>query len=313
MSSISTSADDALSHSALQHHPLSSTLYLLLSYHYLHPTSPFPRSAIPPISLLDIPSTSTPTSKETSGFALEGTSSARTTILLGLRLLPRSHELWREYIKLELGWVEALRRRWSVLGINETSRETVVIDDESLLGGQGAFGTEGEGARRAILGGQLVIHALNSAMEAIPPDEGMGFREELVDLLRIYPSPLRSKCLDVVFSDLERISRSASGTPSAQARLLIITRKLYDRPYDPAVKDEGGIVVSGVELVDELGKIGREIRRSAKDFGGTEWGDIAGSWLAARVEECGDNPELVRSLFAPLSTRLMVRSASIFS
>ena len=271
--------------SALQHHPLSSELYLLITYHHLHPSAPFPQS-----SLLSTPRPISPSSYDDDlAFSLDGISPARTTLLLGLRLLPKSHELWREYIKLELGWVEALRRRWKLLGIDETegerSRDTSQGDDRELLAGQGSFGPEGEEARKALLAGQLVMHAIKSALEAIPIHEGVGFREGLLGLLRIYPSKLRSKGMEVVYGDLEKMS-GGDGVADARARLLVLTRRLYDRAYDSARKETPGIVLDGVELVEELGRIGKEIRQNAKMAKGSQWSEIAGSWLAAQLDSC---------------------------
>ncbi|RSH93825.1 U3 snoRNP protein [Saitozyma podzolica] len=298
--------------SALQHHPLSPTLYLLSSYHHLHPSSPFPRSAIPSTSNLDLPSTS---EENDTGFALEGTQPARTTLLLGLRMVPGSRDLWTEYVKLELGWVEALRRRWRVLGIknelaSSTSRSEVDFegDPEALIGGEGAFGPEGEEARKAILAGQLVVHALTSALEAIPlnapPEEegdGIAFRESLLTMLRSYPSPLRTRCLKVVYDELEAGSK-AGGRNAARARLLLLTKGLYDRPYDPERRDDGGVVLEGVYLVEELGGIGKEIRKASKEDTAGDWVDVAGGWLAKQIELCGDNKDLRDYLLSILTS-----------
>jgi U3 small nucleolar RNA-associated protein 6 len=291
-----------LNSSALHHHPLSSTLYLLLSYHHLHPNSPFPGSSIPSTSKLDLPSVSIDDQEEeddaeATGFSLEGTASARTNILLGLRMIPKSHDLWREYIKLELGWVEGLRRRWKVLGVNIESKPAPgsEVDPNALTGGEGSFGPDGEDARKSILSGQLIIHAINSALAAIPSSEaeGMEFRESLVRLLRIYPSALRTKCLEVVYSDLEGIAESA-GDEATRARFMVLTKELYDRPYSPGTKDEGGVVLEGAELVDAIGRIGKEIRAVAKSGkGGSAWLDMAGQWLVQQMALCGDNTDLV--------------------
>lgn len=288
---------------ALQHHPLSSTPYLLLSYHHLHPNSPFPRTVIPSSSKQDLPSVA---AEQESPSSLEGIPTARTTLLLGLRLLPKSRELWREYIKLELGWVEGLRRRWVALGIKEEVKQpdAVLEDDRALLGGSGAFGPDGESARRAILAGQLVIYALASALEAIPIQEGeleqekggMAFRSGLLQLFRTYPSPLRTKCLEVVYADLDVAASLASsaGETSAHAALAVLTKRLYDRPYDSSVRDTGSVVLEGVELVEEVGLIGKAIRKTAKT-GDETFGEVAGHWLAKQMEECSqqDNEELV--------------------
>lgn len=267
----------------------------MISYHHVHPSSPFPRSAIPSSSKLDLPSSA----HQDSSFSFEGTSPARTTLLLGLRLLPQSRDLWREYIKLELGWVEALRRRWRVLGINGTAvtleDSAFQGNDQELIGGEGSFGPEGEEARQAILAGQLVVHAISSALEVISAKGGTGFREELLDMLRVYPSPLRSKALVVVYDDLEEIARRG-GKAGAQARLLVLTKRLYDRPYDPTIQDNGGMVLSGLQLVEEIGRIGKDIRRSAKTAKGSDWADVAGSWMATHIDQLKGNDDLVHCL-----------------
>lgn len=227
-------------------------------------------------------------------YAIEGTQPARTTLLLGLRMLPKSHDLWREYIKLELQWVEVLRRRWKVLGIDGAAGD--------IVGGEGAFGEDGEEARKAILGGQLVLQAIRSALEGVPADEpeqligegsGMAFRQGLLDMLRMYPSPLRIKCLEVVYADLNSIG----GEQKGQASLMLLTRGLYDRPYDPAVKEQAGVVLQGVELVEEIGRIGKAIKGAVKGAG-PDFGLLAGQWLDARIRE-SDNDDLVRC-FSPL-------------
>lgn len=287
-------------YSALHHHPLSSTLYLLLSYHHLHPTSPFPGSSIPSTSKLDLPSAGDDDDEDeeaTSGFSLEGTASARTNILLGLRMIPKSHDLWREYIKLELGWVEGLRRRWQVLGVNIEPKAGVDVDTDALTGGEGSFGPDGEDARKAILSGQLALHAINSALEGIPPTDPMGmeFRQSLLDALRVYPSALRTKCLEAVYDNLRRIDGDAGKGVWAQATFAVVTKDLYDRPYDPERKDEGEVVLAGEGMVDALGKIGKEIRAVAKrGDGGQEWLELSGFWLGDQIVASGDNASLVR-------------------
>lgn len=43
---------------------------------------------------------------------------ARALLQRGLRLNSDSVEMWREYVRMEMGFVESLRRRWSILGID---------------------------------------------------------------------------------------------------------------------------------------------------------------------------------------------------
>ena len=58
-------------------------------------------------------------------------SSARTLLQRGIRLNNDSVELWREYVKMELGFIESLRRRWDVLGIKGESDDAEQTDDPS--------------------------------------------------------------------------------------------------------------------------------------------------------------------------------------
>lgn len=92
---------------------------------------------------------------------------------------------------MELGFVEGMRRRWNVLGINikqdektqpekeivpdfdlDVNHETIVIDeqrekppDEVLAAERG--GDEGEVARKAIMEGAIVKSALSSAAKGV--------------------------------------------------------------------------------------------------------------------------------------------------
>ena len=69
---------------ALQLHPNTPALYILAASHELSHLSP---------------------------------SAARTLLQRGLRLNADSVDMWREYVRMELGFIEGLRRRWDVLGI----------------------------------------------------------------------------------------------------------------------------------------------------------------------------------------------------
>ncbi|BEI81560.1 hypothetical protein CcaverHIS002_0207200 [Cutaneotrichosporon cavernicola] len=126
----------------------------------------------------------------------------------------------------------------------------------------------------------------------------MAFREGLLEMLRSYPSPLRKSALRTVYADLERIT-AKGGRDGARARLALVTRPLYDRAYEAGQEEKRGIVLEGVELVDALGVIGKEMRSVAKKAG-SEWTDIAGAWLAERIAEAGDNADLQRYLLSTL-------------
>jgi len=94
-----------------------------------------------------------------------GMGAARALLLRGLRLNAGCAELWREYVKLEMGFVEAVRRRWDVLGISLGGGGDDGGDDDGQ--GEGVDRAEeealGDAARRAIMGGAIVRQAIDSA------------------------------------------------------------------------------------------------------------------------------------------------------
>jgi hypothetical protein len=93
-----------------------------------------------------------------------GMGAARVLLQRGLRLNADCVDMWREYVRLELGFVEALRRRWDVLGISlddddsspdrETQGERIDRAEEEGMG---------DAARRAIMDGAIVRQAIDGA------------------------------------------------------------------------------------------------------------------------------------------------------
>lgn len=97
-----------------------------------------------------------------------GMGAARVLLQRGLRLNADSKEMWREYVRLELGFVEALRRRWDVLGISleDASDRKRGKDKESGLGERIDRAEEeamGDEARGAIMDGAIVRQAIDGA------------------------------------------------------------------------------------------------------------------------------------------------------
>lgn len=93
-----------------------------------------------------------------------GMGAARVLLQRGLRLNADCVDMWREYVRLELNFVEALRRRWDVLGISledddcstdlETQGERIDRAEEVAMG---------DTARRAIMDGAIVRQAVDGA------------------------------------------------------------------------------------------------------------------------------------------------------
>lgn len=124
---------------ALQLHPTSPPLYILASAHELDQYSP---------------------------------SSARSLLQRGLRLNPESIELWTEYLKMELTYIESLRRRWDVLGIDASA------DAKDRKKGDGETSAsppdeESDESRRQVMQGAIVLAVMASAIKGLFTDTSL--------------------------------------------------------------------------------------------------------------------------------------------
>lgn len=100
-------------------------------------------------------------------------SAARALLQRGLRLNADSVDMWREYVRMEMGFVEGMKRRWTVLGIHEeghpvaeaetttAEKDTAPLTPEEIAAEKG--GDEGEMARQAIMDGAIVKSVILSA------------------------------------------------------------------------------------------------------------------------------------------------------
>ncbi len=84
--------------------------------------------------------------------------------------------MWREYVRMEMGFVEGMRRRWGVLGIDlngkgkAKAQENVEdgMDDtevEQMQGEAEGEGDEAEKARREIMQGAIVKSVISNAVK----------------------------------------------------------------------------------------------------------------------------------------------------
>ena len=119
-------------------------------------------------------------------------SAARTLLQRGIRLNPDSVEMWREYVKMELGFVEGLRRRWELLGIQLDSkgkgkdvRRTMDLDgahdggdEEDQNRSEGMDVDEdinGDAAKHEIMEGIIVKSVISSAVKGNSFQSSMRF------------------------------------------------------------------------------------------------------------------------------------------
>ncbi|KAG6844416.1 hypothetical protein H0H87_007071 [Tephrocybe sp. NHM501043] len=186
---------------ALQLHPNQPALYILAASHELSHQSP---------------------------------SSARTLLQRGIRLNAESVELWREYVKMELGFVENLRRRWEVLGINtnETTPsqgkpDTTAADPSGLImpgvsDSAPADETmeeeeaDGADARKEILQGAIIKSVMSSATQALAKIE---LFESLQTLLTEYPllPSLRKTLLEHLYTLSSQVLPNDAGAIKLRA------------------------------------------------------------------------------------------------
>ncbi|KAI0036914.1 U3 small nucleolar RNA-associated protein 6-domain-containing protein, partial [Vararia minispora EC-137] len=192
---------------ALQLHPRVPALYILAAQHELRHLAP---------------------------------TAARSLLQRGLRLNKSSAHLWAEYVRMELGFVESVRRRWSVLGITLDGARMDVEEEE----------TESAAAQKAILDGAIVKEVVSSAAKELPTLE---LFSALARAIRTYPAAknLTRALLEHLYEQLD-----AALPESADARRMHATRRLdafADRPQRGFLADEEGEDADADADADALG------------------------------------------------------------
>ncbi|PPQ89504.1 hypothetical protein CVT25_012176 [Psilocybe cyanescens] len=202
-------------------------------------------------------------------------SAARMLLQRGIRLNPESLDMWKEYVKMELGFVESLRRRWDVLGIqvsNEKEDPSQHIlgeriseeKDENAAKMDAEY--EGDEARRKVMEGTIVESVISSAARAVPRLE---LFEWIKEVICNYPSPesLRRKLLNHLYEEVGR-------TLPRDARAVVF---VASRMLTPGV--------AGKELVEGLKVANEEIAgRIRKGEGGEE---LCEGYIRFLEEWCG--------------------------
>jgi U3 small nucleolar RNA-associated protein 6 len=179
--------------------------------------------------------------------------SARTLLQRGLRLLPHSIPLWTEYAKMELVWVERLRRRWEILGVK----------DAELTPEEGSAEDQSEQGRKAIMDGAVVAAVWQGAKKALL--DSLELHQSFLRLLRTFPTVLRLALLEkLVYASL-REEGSVLGQ-TAEGRTILAMRAFEDVEYPGGEKKE----LEGKRLVDALREMVEEFKRAGKELEGRE-------------------------------------------
>ncbi|PIL34179.1 hypothetical protein GSI_03890 [Ganoderma sinense ZZ0214-1] len=255
---------------ALQLHPNVPALYVLAASHELEHLSP---------------------------------TAARALLQRGLRMNSDSVEMWREYVRMELGFVESLRRRWNVLGIDvkgkgkdagagtgdkDNGKEVgdlwsgIGDEDEREVDGMDMDAeddlTEDEVARRQIMEGAIVKSVISNAVKAIPR---IDLFTSLHELISAYPSPptLRESLLDHLHVHLHetlpshpvaiKLTATRHLVPDSEGETLVEALKSANEQLLNAVRradktDVPGIAKVYAEFVEEWCR--REVDSSLKAY-----------------------------------------------
>ncbi|KAG7096222.1 hypothetical protein E1B28_003675 [Marasmius oreades] len=158
---------------ALQLHPNTPALYILVALRKLNDLSP---------------------------------STAHLLLQRGIQINPESVEMWKEYVKMEICFIESLRRCWEVVGFHNDKtnkgKEKEKLLDSEIVDENGDLpmvtmtddvdvmaldGQEGTAARKEIMGGMIVNATILSAVQgsALPK---IKLFKALDQLITSYPS-----------------------------------------------------------------------------------------------------------------------------
>ncbi|KAJ7502809.1 U3 small nucleolar RNA-associated protein 6-domain-containing protein [Mycena galericulata] len=173
------------------------------------------------------------------GHELEGgsPSAARALLQRGLRLCGDSVELWREWVRMELGFIESLRRRWGVLGLEQKGKER-----EHEAG-------DGEEARAAILRGGIAKSVIASAAQALGT---MELFDALIALLHTFPLTDGEGLADELLEQVYGLLRTTRPRDPLAARVLA------DRFLGKEV-DVSGVQAANEEMIRLCGDGGEEM------------------------------------------------------
>ncbi|GAA6025783.1 hypothetical protein JCM10207_002520 [Rhodosporidiobolus poonsookiae] len=211
--------------------------------------------------------------------------------------------VWREWIRVEVSFVERLRGRMAVLGLGKGLKEEILGvkprgeegAEEEEDAGVAVPALEGEededeamkeqmdqkvlSGQEAILDGAIVRVVIDNLLKSY--SHSIFAYNLLLSVLRPLPSPLRLPLLQHVYTSLSSFISSTS--PSYPAALHILaSRRLYDVPYvapksskkrkadDAQVaepEDPAAIKVEGEKLVDAVGKGCEEYWKVLKGLG----------------------------------------------
>ncbi|KAL8287363.1 hypothetical protein RQP46_003815 [Phenoliferia psychrophenolica] len=219
------------------------------------------------------------------------TEAARRLCMRALRFLKGAdgeEEVWAEWVRVEVVYVERIKKRWEMLGIGKKDDAAVVEQEDKMVvegeeseevdlsaleqsEGQASAAldqavkeveTTAVSGQEAIRDGAVVRVVLDSCLTSY--SHSMRAYTLLITLLRTISSSLRLPLLAHVYTSLAEHHPSTSPSyPSAVE--LLATRPMYDIAYDPTVKDgTAPAALEGEALVDAVGAVVDEFWKACK-------------------------------------------------
>ncbi|PFH52029.1 hypothetical protein AMATHDRAFT_57722 [Amanita thiersii Skay4041] len=234
-------------------------------------------------------------------------STARTLLQRGLRMNADKIELWKEYVKMELGFIEGLRRRWDVLGIKTTEQKGKNKENDYDTGGcnLGPTDTTNEGlpdsmgvdaaiegdagavARGEIMQGAIVKSVITNACQAIPKIE---LFEALKTIIEGYPSPpdLREALVAHLYDVLgQKLPNDAKAIKLCANRFLM-----------------GG--KQGTELIEGLKQTNEELMKAAERLGQEDVFEVYSEFVE---DWCSTGIDTNQKLYLISSLRSLIQRA----
>jgi U3 small nucleolar RNA-associated protein 6 len=169
---------------------------------------------------------------------------ARKLAMRGIRFTKGAREedariLWVEWARLEISFVERMRKRWEILGIKDAMNGQANLDVEGMqVDGAPAEDSveqaekqleavqESQG-RNAVLEGGIAKIVIQNALAAFPGKAAI--YADMLRLLRPLPTPLRPTLLEEIYTSLRSNMDTFEGyTQAGQARILLARRHLAD-------------------------------------------------------------------------------------
>ncbi|KAK9900557.1 hypothetical protein P389DRAFT_208035 [Cystobasidium minutum MCA 4210] len=198
-----------------------------------------------------------------------------------------SIKIWLEWIRLEISFMERLRKRWEILGIKdamsgEQNVKTVDIaadkdasdalpdpksdlvqesrEDSALAKTAGEVQDSSQEGEHAVLSGEIVKVVITNALSSSKDDIEM--YDAVLQLLRTLPTPVRQDLLRHTHKTFESVQTPHLSNPSLLAKAVSI--RAYSHIYDLSEPNKEGTAVIQVE-VDSLEWI-EAIEQGIHDF-----------------------------------------------